>query len=492
MHFTDPKFIELFRENINGFLWSVDFGDISNKMEFSDSVLKMTGYTPEELKNRPGQIFSIVHEDDRIEIEEKINSMKYIGSGNNSSVNFRIICVEGKEKWFNANLFQARNPVGEVTGIGGLVIDCSDTIEEIEKLKLQTKRLLELNSAKDKFISIVSHDLRAPFTSLLGFSEILLNEDLSIEDRTEYVNYIYEASNSQLQLINYLLDWSKLQSGRVQLEQQTLNVNHLVASCVASLTGNAVRKDITIITDIDEELEIYADTRLITQVITNLLSNALKFTPKEKKIYIFADKFKEDSVEIVVKDEGVGISPENQSKLFKIDQKLSMEGTSGEKGTGLGLTLVKEIVEKHNGNIWFYSEEGKGSEFHITIPAALNSVLIVEDDPSARILYRKIVEKTLPKYEIFESENGYDAMSKIINHMPSIVITDHEMPLMTGIHLAEAIRKKDKQAQIPIIVVSAKLDESLKSKYEVFNVNDFIIKPVEKDALIEKLLILAT
>lgn len=492
MLFTDPKFIEILRENFNGFLWSVEFNDQLDKMEFSDSLLRMTGFTPDEIKHRPGQIFSIVHEDDRFELEEKISNLKHSYSGGNSSFKFRIVTVEAEEKWFRANMTQTRNDNGEIAGLAGSVTDCTQTVAEMEKLRDQTKKLLELNSAKDKFISIVSHDLRAPFTSLLGFSEILLNEDLSSEDRTEYVNYIYEASNSQLQLINYLLDWSRLQSGRVQLEHQTLNVKNLVAACVASLTGNAVRKDISIVTDIDQELEIYADTRLITQVITNLLSNALKFTPQGKKIYIYADKFKEDSIEIVVKDEGVGISSENQSKLFKIDQKLSLEGTGGEKGTGLGLTLVKEIVEKHNGNIWFYSEEEKGSEFHITIPAALNSVLIVEDDPSARILYRKIVEKTLPKYEIFESENGYDAMSKIINHVPSIVITDHEMPLMTGIHLAEAIRKKDKQAQIPIIVISAKLDDELMSKYEVFHVNDFIDKPVEKDALIEKLLMLAT
>jgi len=490
MLFTDTKFIELLQENYNGFLWSVEFSDQQDNMKFSDSLLKATGYTPDEIKHRPGQIFSVIHEDDRLELEEKTNSLKTSCSGN-ISFKFRIITIEEEEKWFNANLTQIRTPAGEIKGFAGTVTDCTQTVNEIEQLKKQSKKLLELNSAKDKFISIVSHDLRAPFTSLLGFSEILLNEDLSLEDRNEYVNYIYEASNSQLQLINYLLDWSRLQSGSVQLEHQTLNVKNLVASCVASLTGNAVRKNISLITDIDQELEIYADTRLITQVITNLLSNAIKFTPNEKKIYIFADKFKEDSIEIVVKDEGIGISQENQSKLFRIDQKLSLEGTGGEKGTGLGLTLVKEIVEKHKGNIWFYSEQNKGSEFHITIPAALNSVLIVEDDPSARILFRKIVEKTLPKYEINESENGYDAMSKIINHAPSIVITDHEMPLMTGIHLAEAIRKKDKHAQIPIIVVSAKLDEELIKKYKKYNVNDFIDKPVQKDALIEKLLMLS-
>lgn len=491
MQISDPKFIDVINESFNGFFWSIEFNETFDHMDFSDSILRLTGYSSEEIKKLPGQIFSIVHEDDRIALEEKLNNLRTIPSVL-SSCKFRIIDVQGKEIWFSVNFTQIRDSIGSIKGAAGMVLDNTEVIKEMHALEERNKQLFDLNSAKDKFISIVSHDLRAPFTSLLGFSEILLNEELSSEDRIEYMNYIYEASNSQLQLINYLLDWSRLQSGRVQLECQSLNVKSLVASCVASLTGNAVRKDIVIVTDVDNELEIYADTRLITQVVTNLLSNAIKFTPQGKKIFIYADKFKEDSIEIVVKDEGVGISSANQAKLFKIDQKLSLEGTSGEKGTGLGLTLVKEIVEKHGGNIWFYSEEEKGSEFHITVPAALNSVLIVEDDPSARILYRKIVEKTLPKYEIFESENGYDAMSRIINHVPSIVITDHEMPLMTGIHLAEAIRKKDKQAQIPIIVISARLDEELMSKYEVYGVSDFIGKPVEKDALIEKLLLLAT
>ncbi len=138
-------------------------------------------------------------------------------------------------------------------------------------------------------------------------------------------------------------------------------------------------------------------------------------------------------IEIIIRDEGVGIQEENQLKLFKIDEKFSTEGTKGEKGIGLGLKLVKEIIEKHNGKIWFYSQPEVGTEFHFIIPEAKQIYLLVEDEPKTRIFDKKYILKEFPDAEIIETENGYEALNVAFKKVPSMAISDHDMPLMNGL-----------------------------------------------------------
>ena len=236
-----------------------------------------------------------------------------------------------------------------------------------------------------------------------------------------------------------------------------VNLRILVSNCVAILTGAAIRKSVEIKVDINKKYYVNADERLSVQAVSNLLSNAIKFTPAGKKIYVTADIFKKGLLELIVKDEGIGMNETNQSKLFKIDEKLSLVGTNGEKGSGLGLMLVKEIVAKHNGEIWFYSKLGEGSEFHITLPEAENIILIVEDDTESRNLYIRSVKKVFKDYQIMEAENGYEAMSIILEKIPTVILTDHSMPLMNGIQLVEAMKKKYFDI-VPIIVISSFFD----------------------------------
>ncbi|MGE5440499.1 MAG: ATP-binding protein, partial [Bacteroidota bacterium] len=233
-----------------------------------------------------------------------------------------------------------------------------------------------------------------------------------------------------------------------------------------------------------------ADEKLITQAVANLLSNAIKFTEENKKIEITVNHFKKGFIEFTVKDEGVGISEANKSKIFRFDQKFSSEGTKGEKGSGLGLTLVREIVEKHGGDIWFYSETGKGSEFHFIIPEAPNVVLLVEDDPHVRSLWVKLVKKALPDFEIIQTSNGYEAISIIQEKVPSLVVTDHSMPLMNGIQLIESMRKRDESNKIPVIVIAGTLTPELKEKYYRLGAESVLAKPVDVKEFMNALAVL--
>ncbi len=454
----------------------------------SDSVKDILQYSANEISEMPGGIFSLIHEDDINLVKRNTGEFETDPTKNSMQQVYRLLCKDGKSKWVKETISVERDEHGRITKQVSILCDVTSIKDSEEKFREENVNLREINKAKDKFISIVSHDLRSPFTSLLGFSEILLNEnELPEEEKREYLNYIHDASQTQLQMINYLLEWSRLQTGRIQMEVKRLNLRVLVSTCVSSLIGNAIRKDIKIHHDIDNEIFVEADEKLMSQAITNLISNAIKFTPRKKSIAIKANKFKTGLIEVVVKDQGKGMSEKDQEKLFRIDQKFSMEGTEGEKGSGLGLTLVKEIVDRHKGDVWFYSEEEQGTEFHLTIPEAKNVILIVEDDEALVELYSKSIEKAAPGFQVRTSKNGYEAMSSIMKTLPTAVLTDHDMPLMNGYQLVEAIRKRDKNFSIPIIVISAKLNDVLVEKYERLGVSIILHKPVDPDALVETL-----
>lgn len=456
-----------------------------NEFYLSESVEQITGYSPEEIKFLPQNIYSIIHPDDRETIEKTFNDIRHNPSCNSVELIYRIKSKNNELIWLKELLnFEWEN--NEIKTQKSIVFNINEIKQSENSLLKSRDKLQDLNSTKDKFINIISHDLRSPFTTLLGFSEILLNEqDISVEEKNEYLQYIYDSSKSQLNFINCLLDWSRLQTGRIKIEPSRLNVRSVISTAIAPLTGDAVRKNIDVKIEIPSDLYINADDRLLSQALINLTSNAIKYTPEGKDIFISSTRFKEGMIEIVVRDEGIGIAEENQSKLFRIDQKFSLAGTAGEKGSGLGLTLVKEIIEKHLGQIWFYSQLGSGSEFHFTIPEARNLVLLVEDDQGTRTLYKKIIEDALKNFDVKFAENGYEAIGIYKELLPTLLITDHDMPLMNGIQLVEAIQKKESTRNVPIIVISAKLTDEITRKYQKLGVDKVIAKPIDHSLLVE-------
>ena len=460
--------------------------NIKNKIiEFSKSVEKVIGYSQEEITSKPGNLTSFIVDDDLPAVKKILTKIETDDNFSSGNVTFRLKTKNEDVIWVKETVTVERDSNNLPIRIFSLFSEISELKKSEIDFSESKDKLIEINKMKDRFLSIVSHDLRAPFTSLLGFSEILLNEpNLPFDERIEYLKYIHDASKTQLQLINHLLDWSKLQTGKIIIEPKRINAKELVSNCVSVLTGAAMRKDIEIKSDLPPDVFICADERLLTQAVTNLINNSIKFTGQGKKIYVQVNVFKEGMNEIVVRDEGIGISEENQDKLFRIDKKFSLEGTNGEKGSGLGLALVKEIIEKHGGDIWFYSKLNEGSEFHITIPEAKNVVVLVEDDITLRQLYKKMISNLITNFKVIEAENGYEAMGVILSQSPSLVITDHEMPLMNGIQLVEAMRKKDFNKNVPVIVISAKLSEEIIKRYKELNVDKIISKPFKQAELI--------
>ncbi len=476
--------LEKFSSNLNKIAFIVKRFGLINETLITESIKEICGYSSEEIKKLPENIYSLIHEEDNEKIKKELIEFETNPERNNAEFVYRIINKDNSMIWIKDFISLTREN-GKITCRKSVLLNINDIKNHEELLIKENEKLIDLNVQKDKFISIISHDLRSPFTTLLGFSEIMLNEtDLTEEEKTEYLRYIYDASKTQLNLINCLLDWSRLQTGRIKVEPVRLNVKLAVSNAIAPLTGDAVRKNIDVKMDIPAELAINADERLFGQAIVHLVSNAIKFTPEGKEVNVTASRFKEGLIEIIVRDEGMGIAEENHSKLFRIDQKFSLQGTNGEKGSGFGLTLVKEIIDKHGGQVWFYSNIGEGSEFHITLPEAKNLILLVEDDEATKSLYKKYIENALPNFEVIFANNGYEAINIYKQILPTIVITDHDMPLMNGIQLVEILQKKESNKAVPIIVISAKLNDEVTRKYSRLGVEKIIPKPVEQKLLI--------
>lgn len=267
-------------------------------------------------------------------------------------------------------------------GFSALLRDITDRKIAEKKLINSEQELKQLNATKDKFFSIVAHDLKNPFNTLIGFSQLLATDidKVDINHARKMAETIHLASKQGYSLLENLLQWSRSQTGHLEMNIASFRLSNLVHEAVLPLKASAKKKKLQVITDIDQELKIKADYNMISSVVRNLLSNAIKFSFEEKIIRIYSreNQQNKDMLDLVVEDQGVGISQENLKKLFRIDVNYSSPGTKNETGTGLGLILCKEFLEKNGGHIHVTSQPDKGSCFVVTLQReeAVNQVVI--------------------------------------------------------------------------------------------------------------------
>ncbi|MDB4335097.1 tetratricopeptide repeat protein, partial [bacterium] len=240
-------------------------------------------------------------------------------------------------------------------------------------LRKKNEELKQLNATKDKFFSILAHDLKSPFNTLMGFSEMLSlhAESQRPDEIIEYSKIIHNSTKKLYSLVETLLQWSRTQIGTTEYNPERLALSLVSNNIISLLRMNAEEKDILIVSKINDKIVGWADKNLFSTVLRNLLSNAIKFSRRASVITVSAE-IKGKMIELAVEDTGVGISADNKSKLFRIDSNVSTVGTSNEKGTGIGLVLCKEFVEINKGSIRVKSVEGKGSVFLFTIPLCSN------------------------------------------------------------------------------------------------------------------------
>ncbi|RLD60920.1 MAG: hypothetical protein DRJ05_03665 [Bacteroidetes bacterium] len=253
-----------------------------------------------------------------------------------------------------------------------ITLQKNQLIETLKFLSKREKELEEANITKDKFFSIIAHDIKNPFTSILGFSNMLRDDfdNLSLAEQKKYAGIISESSENLYKLLDNLLQWSRAQTNRIEFHPEKFDLSILLENNVALYKNAALKKKIEIIPDFKSGVNIFADKSMADVVIRNLLSNAIKFTKLNGRIKISAIE-NIDKVKIGIIDNGVGIEKSKIKKLFRIDSKVKSEGTDNEQGTGLGLIICKEFVERNGGKIWVESKKNMGSSFFFSLPKGL-------------------------------------------------------------------------------------------------------------------------
>ncbi len=280
-----------------------------------------------------------------------------------------------KEEWLDGRVtwsLTTRLPLveeGNVIGTFGISKNVTEIVLAEEKVKKTLEELEMVNANKDKFFSIISHDLKSPFNGLLGISEMLESDfdELSKDEVKEMVSVMKNLSFSVYALLESLLQWAQTQTGKMEYEFEKLDMFEMGNSIIELLAVNATNKNILLKNNIAENTFVFADNNAISTVVRNLVSNAIKFTKPDGVIKIEAETIR-DKIVISVSDTGIGMSKENMNKLFKIEFNHTTVGTNDETGSGIGLILCKELVKKHNGKIWLESVLGVGSKFSFSLP----------------------------------------------------------------------------------------------------------------------------
>lgn len=238
-----------------------------------------------------------------------------------------------------------------------------------EQLSKTNEDIQAANDNKDKLLSIIAHDLRNPFSVLITFSKLIMDsfDEFSKEDILTYMKSFYETSKQGFNILDNLLKWSKSQTGKMEIIPEKLQMFDLTEETITLLNSQAFNKKITLVNQVDENLWVFADTNMVLTVLRNLISNAIKFTNENGEIIVTGEEIGKE-VKINVSDNGVGIAAADIKKIFRIDIKHSTSGTKGERGTGLGIVLCKEFIEKNRGTLSVDSKIGQGSTFSFSLP----------------------------------------------------------------------------------------------------------------------------
>jgi PAS domain S-box-containing protein len=295
-----------------------------------------------------------------------------IQTGQSMTKEERLVLANSPDSWVYATKLPIRNKEGKIIGTFGISREITERKLAEEEIKLKNELLQTINAEKDKFFSILAHDLKGPLSAFLGATQILAEEiqNMSFEEIKEITINMKESASNIYRLLENLLEWSRLKRGLLEFSPENLNVKQLIKTCIEVLKESARKKSIIIDYSLPDDIAVYADSRMMETVIRNLVSNAIKFTPIGGKVTVAAEKKSDQSIEIKIIDSGIGMTPELKGKLFLLNEKTSRKGTEGEPSTGLGLLLCKEFIGKHMGKIWVESEVGKGSVFRFILPGA--------------------------------------------------------------------------------------------------------------------------
>lgn len=376
-------------------------------------------------------------------------------------------------------------------------------------IEMKNSQLEEAIETKDHLIKVIGHDFKTPLTSISGFAQILNNqvEELSGDKIKVYTSKIINGVNNLTKQMLGVIDWANSQNDEVVYKPVELNPRIIVSDIISLVYETASKKEISIETDYSAKTGMYADPRMVSTVLRNVLINAVKFTPRGSSILVSLTEVT-DSVVISISDTGIGMSEEQIESAFKIKAEGEIQfGTEREKGTGLGLIICKKFIDKNKGSIQIESEKEKGTKVIISLPKGSTefkenvyklekvdkqvslsppsnsySILIVDDNKEVVDMMYELFESN---FRIFEAYDGDEAFAIAQRELPDIILSDVDMPKKNGIELCQAVKSSDLTSHIPILLVSAKSrTEDLLEGYN-HKADGYITKPFVPEILLE-------
>lgn len=403
-----------------------------------------------------------------------------------------------------------RDDYGQALRMAGVFLNITDMKLAIEKLKKAKKKAEDSNISKSRFLANMSHEIRTPMNGIIGSVELMFMTGLSGEQR-EYVDIIRTSSNSLLRIINDILDYSKIEANKLELESIDFNFNKVIYEVKDLLNITAYNKGIKIVANIDNRIPniINGDPVRLRQILSNIVGNAVKFSNKgtiEINVKLLEMNNNIITIQFYIEDEGIGIPEDKKELLFNDFVQLKTLSKNKYSGSGLGLAISKKLVEMMNGDIWFESEVGIGSKFCFTVnfknrnrnsvKSKCNSsnyierrlrVLIVEDNEINRMLIKKILEKR--NIKVVTASNGKEAISLYKSMKFDLILMDIMMDEMDGFEASRYIREIDLDLNqyTPIIAITAYAIKGDKEKCFEHGMNDYIPKPININELYEKI-----
>ncbi len=476
----------------------------------SPNVSQFLGYTTDEVLGH--SIFEFIHSDD-LDVFQSMVSPTGDFLAENQFLEFRLRHKIGEYKVFNSNGRMVESRQDSKRYYTGIARDISSLKDAQRELRMAKERAEQASLAKSQFLSIMSHEIRTPMNAVIGLSHFLMEENPR-PDQVENLRTLQFAAENLMGLINDILDFNKIDSGKLELESVPFDLRNLVNRIVHSHSFQANEKSLKISAEIEGSIPNYliGDSVRISQIVNNLISNAIKFTErgfvriklqleKTEGIYSF--------IRFTFEDSGIGIPEQKLDTIFEAFTQASSATTRIYGGTGLGLAIVKRLVEIHDGQITVTSKQKEGSTFAFTIkfefvqegqnsytnvmsnqPKSLEnaSILVAEDNAVNQILIKKFLTKwNVGKLTI--AGDGQEALDEFEKGDYSLVLLDIQMPVLDGFSVAKTIRQNPDpiKRDVPILVLSASSIHEIKSEMEESGINDFVPKPFTPEELYEKL-----
>ncbi|PZO42762.1 MAG: hypothetical protein DCF19_06775 [Pseudanabaena frigida] len=505
--------------------WEWDI--VTNTIHWDERMYELYAVTESPALDLYNVWANVLHPDDRVVAESLLQQT--ILEKEKYEAEFRIVHPDQSIHFIHSYATVLRDSEGLAQRIIGVNFNISDRKQVEEQLLRINEELIRATRLKDEFLANMSHELRTPLTAILGMSELLQKELLGlVNDRQQRaIAAIRKGGRHLLELINDILDLSKISSGKMELDLESVSVQNVCDSSLVYIKQQAFQKHVEIYSHIAPNISnIVVDERRLRQILINLLINAVKFTSNQGRVCLFVsvgcgdtwegeakipNQFKEQNIPLIlfqVTDTGIGIAPKDLPRLFQPFVQLDSGLNRQYEGTGLGLAMVKQIAELHNGQVTVESAINQGSSFTLALPyqmaqfasrspellppfslpapkskeAIAPLILLVEDNEAN--IQTFIAYLSAYEYRVILAKNGEEGVAMAKEHQPDIILMDIQMPVMDGLEATRLIRADPKLTTVPIIALTARAMQGDKELCIEAGANQYLSKPIELEQLV--------